>query len=192
MLQNLADLDVDMIKGECRDAGDETPAWGQPLVKSQKGGGTADAAYFHNSLATNRNKRSVESDAATTATRASHNSDRVCNRETLVPLSAELAEQRPTAWWLEALRRADVPCGPINDLRHVFDNAHVRARSAHRHRARGCRSDALVGRRLKMSATPPSYQLPPPRLGENTAQVLRKLPSYNDAVIAEVRGPRGG
>ena len=116
------------------------------------------------------------------------NSDRVRNREALVPLIAGLIGRRAAAWWLEALERAGVPCGPINDLRQVFDNEQVRAR--------GLRVDieredagpvALVGSPLKMSATPPSYRLPPPRLGEHTAQVLRDLLGYDDAAIAAVR-----
>lgn len=124
--------------------------------------------------------------------RFTRNSDRVRNRETLVPLIAELIAQHPAAWWLEALERAGVPCGPINDLRQVFDNEQVRARGL---RIDIEREDAgavpLVGSPLKMSATPPSYRLPPPRLGEHTEQVLRELLGYDDDAIAAVRGTRG-
>lgn len=124
--------------------------------------------------------------------RFTRNSDRVRNRETLVPLIAELIAQHPAAWWLEALERAGVPCGPINDLRQVFDNEQVRARGL---RIEIEREDAgavpLVGSPLKMSATPPSYRLPPPRLGEHTEQVLRELLGYDDDAIAAVRGTRG-
>jgi len=123
--------------------------------------------------------------------RFARNSDRVRNRDTLVPLIAELLAQRPAAWWLEALEGAGVPCGPINDLRQVFDNEQVRARGL---RVDIEREDAgpvpLVGSPLKMSATPPSYRLPPPRLGEHSAQVLRELLGYDDAAIAAVRGAR--
>lgn len=124
--------------------------------------------------------------------RFARNSDRVRNRETLVPLIAELIAEHPAAWWLEALERAGVPCGPINDLRQVFDNEQVRARGL---RIDIEREDAgavpLVGSPLKMSATPPSYRLPPPRLGEHTEQVLRELLGYDDDAIAAVRGTRG-
>ena len=121
--------------------------------------------------------------------RFARNSNRVRNRETLVPMIADLVAQHPATWWLEALERAGVPCGPINDLRQVFDNEQVRARGL---RIDIEREDAgpvpLVGSPLKMSATPPSYRLPPPRLGEHTAQVLRELLGYDDAAIAAVRG----
>ncbi|HMN66864.1 MAG TPA: CoA transferase, partial [Burkholderiaceae bacterium] len=96
--------------------------------------------------------------------RFARNRDRVRNRETLVPLIAALIAQRPAAWWLEGLERAGVPCGPINDLAQVFDNEQVRSRGL---RVDIERADAgpvpLVGSPLKMSATPPSYRLPPPR-----------------------------
>ncbi|MEZ5602755.1 MAG: CaiB/BaiF CoA-transferase family protein [Burkholderiaceae bacterium] len=124
--------------------------------------------------------------------RFARNRDRVRNRETLVPLIAALIAQRPAAWWLEGLERAGVPCGPINDLAQVFDNEQVRSRGL---RVDIERADAgpvpLVGSPLKMSATPPSYRLPPPRLGEHTGEVLRELLGYDAAAIAAARGDRG-
>ncbi|RPH67307.1 MAG: CoA transferase, partial [Burkholderiales bacterium] len=121
--------------------------------------------------------------------RFARNSDRVRNRETLVPLIAAMIAERPAAWWLAGLERAGVPCGPINDLAQVFDNEQVRARGL---RIDIERDDAgavpLVGSPLKMSATPPSYRLPPPRLGEHTDAVLSELLGYDAAAIAAARG----
>ena len=125
--------------------------------------------------------------------RFARNRDRVRNRDTLVPLIAALIAAHPAAWWLEGLERAGVPCGPINDLAQVFDNEQVRARGL---RIELERDDAgpvpMVGSPLKMSATPPSYRLPPPRLGEHTEQVLREVLGYDAAAIAAVTGPGVG
>ena len=124
--------------------------------------------------------------------RFARNRDRVRNRETLVPLIAAVIARRPAAWWLEGLERAGVPCGPINDQAQVFDNEQVRSRGL---RIDIERADAgpvpLVGSPLKMSATPPSYRLPPPRLGEHTGEVLGELLGYDEAAIAAARGARG-
>ena len=122
--------------------------------------------------------------------RFASNRNRVQNRDTLVPLIAAMIAARPAAWWLEGLERAGVPCGPINDLAQVFDNEQVRARGL---RIELERDDAgpvpMVGSPLKMSATPPSYRMPPPRLGEHTEQVLREVLGYDAAAIAAARGP---
>ena len=125
--------------------------------------------------------------------RFARNRDRVRNRDALVPLIAALIAAHPAAWWLEGLERAGVPCGPINDLAQVFDNAQVRARGL---RIELERDDAgpvpMVGSPLKMSATPPSYRLPPPRLGEHTEQVLREVLGYDAAAIAAAIGAGSG
>ena len=81
-----------------------------------------------------------------------------------------------------------MPCGPINDLRQVFENPQVRAR--------GLRIDlerddagavALVANPVKASRTPPSYRLPPPRLGEHTDAVLSGVLGWDAARIEAAR-----
>ena len=125
--------------------------------------------------------------------RFARNRDRVRNRDTLVPLiAAMIARARPRGG-SKGSKRAGVPCGPINDLAQVFDNEQVRARGL---RIELERDDAgpvpMVGSPLKMSATPPSYRLPPPRLGEHTEQVLREVLGYDAAAIAAVTGAGPG
>jgi crotonobetainyl-CoA:carnitine CoA-transferase CaiB-like acyl-CoA transferase len=61
--QTLADLGADVIKIERPGAGDDTRGWGPPFMKTPTGEDTRDAAYY---LGTNRNKRSVTCDIATT------------------------------------------------------------------------------------------------------------------------------
>jgi len=121
--------------------------------------------------------------------RFARNRDRVRNRERLVPLLAVMIAERPAAWWLEELERIGVPCGPINDLRQVFDNEQVRARGL---RVDVERDDTgpvpLVGSPLKMSATPPTCRIAPPRLGQHTDEVLHELLGYDAAAIAAARG----
>jgi crotonobetainyl-CoA:carnitine CoA-transferase CaiB-like acyl-CoA transferase len=59
--QNLADLGADVIKVERPRLGDDTRAWGPPFLKDADGHDTSEAAYY---LSTNRNKRSIEIDLA--------------------------------------------------------------------------------------------------------------------------------
>ncbi len=123
--------------------------------------------------------------------RFARNPDRVRNRDALVPLLAEMVATRPSAYWLESLERAGVPCGPINDLEQVFRNPQVLAREL---RIDLPREDAgpipLVANPVKYSATPLRYTLPPPRHGEHTDEVLRALLGYDAAAIAAAAGGR--
>ncbi len=46
----------------------------------------------------------------------------------------------------------------------------------------------LVASPMRMSATPPSYRMAPPRVGRHTTQVLRELLGYDDDAIRAAQG----
>ncbi|TFW06912.1 CoA transferase [Oxalobacteraceae bacterium OM1] len=113
---------------------------------------------------------------------------RVRHRDTLVPLLAEMVKTKTKQEWIALLEAAGVPCGPINNLDEVFENPQVQAR--------GLRVDLphssggpvkLVGSPMKMSATPPHYELPPPTLGQHTEDVLRDVLGETGDGIAALR-----
>lgn len=62
--QLLADLGAEVIKVERPGTGDDTRHWGPPYLRDAAGRETAESAYY---LATNRGKRSLTLDLATTA-----------------------------------------------------------------------------------------------------------------------------
>jgi crotonobetainyl-CoA:carnitine CoA-transferase CaiB-like acyl-CoA transferase len=109
---------------------------------------------------------------------------RVRNRETLVPILAEIIARRTGQDWIDSLETAGVPCGPINNLAQVFDNPQVQARGM---RQSIDREDSgpveLVTNPVRFSATPTRLYRPPPRLGEHTAEVLREVLNYQDGAI---------
>jgi formyl-CoA transferase len=115
-------------------------------------------------------------------------SDRIRNRDQLVPLLAEMVAKRRSDYWIDHLAGAGVPCGPINDLRQVFENPQVIARNM---RIDIDRDDAgpvkLVANPIKASRTPPTYRLPPPRLGQHTEGVLTTLLGYPPERIDALR-----
>ncbi|ALL65855.1 L-carnitine dehydratase/bile acid-inducible protein F [Paraburkholderia caribensis MBA4] len=117
------------------------------------------------------------------------NPERVRNRETLVPILAEMVRTRSKHEWIDALEAAGVPCGPINDLEEVFENEQVVARGMEvqlPHPSGG--TVKLVRNPIRMSATPPVAQAHPPTLGEHTEAVLRDVLGYDDARIDALRG----
>ena len=101
------------------------------------------------------------------------NPDRVANREALISeLQVEIGK-RPAEDWVEEIRAAGVPSGPVNTLADVFADDHVRSS--------GMLQDIVHASAgpLKMLASPiliDSERLPirrpPPSLGQHTDETL--------------------
>jgi crotonobetainyl-CoA:carnitine CoA-transferase CaiB-like acyl-CoA transferase len=96
------------------------------------------------------------------------NPDRVANREELVTILQERLSERAADEWVEEIRAAGVPCGPVNALSDVFEDEHVLGSGVLReveHPAAGLlrmlASPVLVdGERLPI-------RRPPPTLGQH-------------------------
>jgi crotonobetainyl-CoA:carnitine CoA-transferase CaiB-like acyl-CoA transferase len=113
---------------------------------------------------------------------------RVQNRDTLVPLLADMVRERPRGEWIALLEEVGVPCGPINNIGEVFDNPQVKARGVAielAHPAAG--KVKLVRNPIKMSRTPATSDKAPPLLGQHTDEVLRDVLGKSGSEIAELR-----
>jgi crotonobetainyl-CoA:carnitine CoA-transferase CaiB-like acyl-CoA transferase len=96
------------------------------------------------------------------------NPDRVANREDLVAALQERFSEGTADGWVEKVREAGVPCGPVNALSDVFEDAHVLGSGLLQeveHPAAGT---------LRMLASPvlvdgerPPVRRPPPTLGQH-------------------------
>jgi crotonobetainyl-CoA:carnitine CoA-transferase CaiB-like acyl-CoA transferase len=118
------------------------------------------------------------------------NADRVRNRLTLVPILRQLTIKRSTKDWMTALEAAGVPAGPINTLDRVFESEQVASREMRirlPHNSAETSYVDLIGNPLKFSATPVHYAKAPPRLGEDTDHVLRKVLGFSDNDISNLR-----
>jgi crotonobetainyl-CoA:carnitine CoA-transferase CaiB-like acyl-CoA transferase len=99
------------------------------------------------------------------------NPDRVANREELVEILQQVFSKLPADEWVEKIREAGVPCGPVNALADVFTDEHVLSSGILRdvdHPAAGI---------LKMLASPVlvdgerlPIRRPPPTLGQHTQE----------------------
>ncbi len=104
------------------------------------------------------------------------NSDRVENREILIPLLVSIFKTASVSEWLKKLDEAEIPCGAINNFEQVFSMPNVKEREmlvTMNHPTIG--ELPLVGSPLKMSDTPVEYRLPPPLMGQHTEEVLKEL-----------------
>ena len=101
------------------------------------------------------------------------NKARVANRDVLIPLMNEASRTRTTKEWIETFEAMHVPCGPINTIADVFADPQVIARGMKvemLHPLAG--TVPLVASPVRLSETPVGYRLPPPLLGQHTAEVL--------------------
>ena len=108
--------------------------------------------------------------------RFASNAGRVRHRDALIPLLRQATVARTTREWIAALEAANVPCGPINDLKAVYDDPQVQARGLRMelpHPLAG--SVPTVANPLRLSASPVEYRSAPPLLGQHTREVLREL-----------------
>jgi formyl-CoA transferase len=111
--------------------------------------------------------------------RFASNPKRVENREVLLPLIDELMAQKSCDEWMERFVEASIPCGPVNDMQHLFADPQLRHRKMVAevpHPTIG--TLRLGGIPIKYSETPGSVRLPPPLLGEHTEVVLTELLGY--------------
>jgi len=103
------------------------------------------------------------------------NADRVANREVLVA-EIVLAMQADTGeGWTHKLHAAGVPCGPILDLKQVFDHEQLKARElAFELEMTGVGAVPMVANPMRLSKTPIQYDAAPPRFAEHTEHVLHE------------------
>ena len=103
--------------------------------------------------------------------RFAENSGRTANREQLRPLLVDRLATQPAEHWFERLNAAGVPSGPINSIAEGVEYAKKLGLDPVVQVGTG--DDAVAGVRhpVTFSATPPRYDLPPPRLGEHTDEV---------------------
>ena len=100
------------------------------------------------------------------------NPDRVANREELVGTLQKEFSRRTADEWVEAIREAGVPCGPVNSLGEVFSDDHVLGSSILQtveHPAVGGLD--LLASPLLLDGERPPVRRPPPILGQHTEEV---------------------
>jgi len=110
--------------------------------------------------------------------RFSSNAARVANRAEMVRLVSEAIRKKPAAEWLEQLEAAHIPAGPINTLTQAL--ADIQAE--HRRMVRTIAGMPLVGSPVRLDGERADSELPPPRLGEHTEEILAGIELEPDSI----------
>ena len=118
------------------------------------------------------------------------NKSRVAHRSELVPRLRAITVTRTREAWLRGLEAVGVPCGPVNDIRQVFEDPQTRHRGMKinmPHPLAGSGGVDLIGSPVRFSETPVSYRRAPPVLGQHTDEVLNELLDLDEAERAALR-----
>jgi len=113
---------------------------------------------------------------------------RVQNRGQLIPLLEKMTRQKTKSEWITLLEQAKVPCGPINNVKEVFENEQVLSRNVLQNIMHPTIGNLkLVASPMRLSKTPTEVRLPPPLLGQHTDEVLIERLNLNVAEIDALR-----
>ena len=99
------------------------------------------------------------------------NPDRVANREALIPELQEEFRKRPADAWVQEIRAAGVPSGPVNPLADVFADDHVKGSGILqdlKHPSAG--SLKMVASPILVDGERLPIRRPPPTLGQHTGE----------------------
>ncbi len=104
---------------------------------------------------------------------------RLENKSQLTPMMEAHLMTRPGDEWLEAIHQAGVPAGPINTLDRVLSDPQVLSRDMVKETdGPGKEKIKILGNPLKFDKTPGDTFARPPRLGENTREILSNILGY--------------
>lgn len=112
------------------------------------------------------------------------NANRVQHYDVLHSLVERALATDSAITWATHLREAGVPCGAVRSVADALSDPQILARAMIEsvdHPTIGPLQ--VLGVPVKLSETPGSVRLPPPRLGEHTASVLKDDLGYDDARI---------
>ncbi len=101
------------------------------------------------------------------------NPDRIAHYAELMSVVEPVFLTQDAAHWLEQLRAAEIPCGPINALDEALNDPQVQHRGLIVELEHPVGLLKMLGSPLQLSDTPVTYRRRPPLLGEHTEEVLK-------------------
>lgn len=112
------------------------------------------------------------------------NPDRVENYTALVETLSEIFATRTADAWISVLKESEIPTGPINTIKEVVDDEHLKQRGMIRKVNHTELGEMLtLGLPIQFSDTPCRFNKGAPMLGEHTAEIMKEF-GYTDSEIS--------
>jgi crotonobetainyl-CoA:carnitine CoA-transferase CaiB-like acyl-CoA transferase len=116
---------------------------------------------------------------------------RYADRDRIDAIINQELGKNTSAYWLDKLRAARIPCGPVNDFAQALCDPQILARDmVVEVPLPGGTSVRQPGIPMKFSDAPTPQFAPPPTLGRDTRSVLADLLGYDAARIDALREAR--
>ncbi|CAK9813102.1 Succinate--hydroxymethylglutarate CoA-transferase [Anthophora quadrimaculata] len=113
-----------------------------------------------------------------------NNKSRVDNRNELLPILRKVFKTKTNKEWAIVFEGASFPYGPINTIRQVFEDPHIK------HIKMVQEVEHATGRKVKVVGPPVTYsyatnnvRFAPPILGQHTDEILKNVLNYTDDSI---------
>jgi crotonobetainyl-CoA:carnitine CoA-transferase CaiB-like acyl-CoA transferase len=120
--------------------------------------------------------------------RFAKNGARVANRPQLKKAVQDIVIRKTRAEWVEILNAAKVSCGPINAMPEVASDPQILARDMIVTMPHDIFGEVrAVANPIKLSASPVSYRMAPPMMGEHTEEILKRELGLSDQQIEKLR-----
>jgi formyl-CoA transferase len=107
---------------------------------------------------------------------------------------AEVTKQQPSEYWIAKMEEAGIPCGPINNIKEVFEDPqvqHLEMAMPMRHRRRG--DIHVVASPLNIEGIETGVYRDVPELGEHGAEILKEAGLTAEEIKAlREKGALGG
>jgi formyl-CoA transferase len=111
--------------------------------------------------------------------------DRSKNRKAMNEELDKVLVAKPTAHWVDVLNKAGVPCGPIYNVKEVFEDPHVQALGLAvtiEHPRLG--KQAVQNLPVTLSRTPGAVRTASPEMGQHTDAILAEAGYSKDEIAA--------
>jgi len=118
------------------------------------------------------------------------NSSRVKNRSELNIIINRIIKKKTIKQWVQGLVKVNVPCGPINNIKQVFEDKQVKSRKmivSMKHSKSKNKKIKLIANPMNFSESKIQYKKPPPELGQDTIKILKKFLKLNSKDFLDLK-----